>query len=60
MNFDEKVNCDSCKHGYFKGYSWDGWHNMCGAWRCYLCAERNGYCDDYEEGDVPEGKERDL
>lgn len=55
MEFNEKINCDTCKHGYFKNFSFDGWHNLCGAYKCYLCAQSNGYCDNYEEGKPPEG-----
>ncbi len=57
MEFDEKTNCNTCKHGYFKDFSSDGWHNLCGAYNCYLCAYGNGECDDYEEGVPPEGSE---
>lgn len=60
MDFDEKVNCDTCKHGYFNDYSLDGLHYLCGAGKCYLCAMSKNYCDEYEEGDVPEGETRDL
>ena len=57
MEFNENINCNTCKYGYFKGFSSDGWHNICGAGNCYLCAIRNGECDDYEEGKPPEGSE---
>lgn len=60
MDFTKEINCQTCKYGYFKDISWDGWHNLCGADCCYLCATNNQYCDDYEKGNVPEGKERDL
>lgn len=55
MDFDENVNCNTCKHGYFKAISDDGWHNLCGADNCYLCAQNCEYCDDYEEGTPPYG-----
>lgn len=54
MDFDENINCNTCKHGYFKNISWDGC--LCGANNCYLCAQKCEYCDDYEAGDVPEEK----
>ena len=57
IKFNDKINCYTCKHGYFKDFSWDGWHNLCGAYHCYLCAENYGECDDYEEGIPPEGAE---
>lgn len=57
MKFNEEVNCSTCKHGYFEEFSWDGWHNLCGAGHCYLCAGQCGYCGDYEHGTPPEGKE---
>lgn len=57
MNFNEKVNCNTCKHGYFLDFSVDGWHNLCGNYNCYLCAGVFGECDDYEEGSIPEGVE---
>ena len=60
MEFTEEINCNTCKHGYFLDFSSDGFHNMCGAYVCYLCHQRYGSCDDYEKGEVPEGKERDL
>lgn len=60
MEFTKEVNCQTCKYGYFAGFSMDGWHNLCGSGRCYLCAERDDECDWYEQGDVPEGKTRDL
>lgn len=58
MDFDENINCESCKYGYFKDFSLDGWHSLCGADNCYICAEQYGYCNDYEEGNIPKGKER--
>lgn len=58
INFNNEVNCQTCKHGYFKTISWDGNHNWCGADMCYLCSEEYQYCDSYEMGDVPEGKDR--
>lgn len=54
--FNEEVNCSTCKNGYHDGYSWDGWHNLCGAGRCYLCAERDQSCSSYEKGEPPEGE----
>jgi hypothetical protein len=58
MDFDKEVNCQTCKHGYYKDISPDGWHNWCGANTCYLCSMQYGYCDEYEKGDIPDGKER--
>lgn len=58
MDFNNEINCQTCKHGYDNGSSWDGWHELCGVGRCYMCAERDGYCNEYEQGDIPEGKER--
>lgn len=57
MDFTDEINCNTCKHGYFKDISPDGWHNLCGEDNCYLCAQRSGYCDKYEKGTPPEGKE---
>ena len=56
MEFNEEVNCETCKHGYFAGISGDGWHNLCGAGNCYLCARNYGCCDDYEKGEPPKDK----
>lgn len=53
--FNKEINCYTCKHGYFKDISSDGWHNLCGEDHCYLCAMNYGYCDDYEEGKPLEG-----
>lgn len=58
LDFDNEINCQTCKHGYDNGSSWDGLHEMCGAHKCYMCAERDGHCSSYEQGDIPEGKER--
>lgn len=60
MKFTETDNCDTCKNGYFLTFDSSGFHSICGAYECYLCAQRLGECDEYEKGDVPEGKERDL
>lgn len=60
MKFTETDNCDTCKNGYFLTFDSSGEHNCCGAYKCYLCAQRRGECNEYEKGDVPEGKERDL
>ena len=57
MEFNEYINCNTCKHGYFKDFSVDGYHNLCGAYHCYLCAQSQNDCDDYEEGKPPEGAE---
>ena len=56
--FDDEINCESCKYGYFDTVTDDGNHSLCGAVRCYLCAESMGYCDKYEKGDIPAGEER--
>lgn len=56
--FDDDVNCESCKYGYFDTVTDDGNHSLCGGCRCYLCAEQYGYCDKYEKGDIPVGEER--
>ena len=58
MIFSNEINCQTCKYGYEAGSSWDGYHEMCGAYTCYMCAERDGYCYLYERGDIPEGKTR--
>lgn len=58
MKFSEDINCQTCKYGYFKDISNDGWHILCGADNCYLCAENCRWCEDYEKGEIPEGKER--
>lgn len=60
MKFTKEDNCETCKHGYFFDFDYSGYHNMCGAYHCYLCAQYYGECNDYEKGDIPEGKERDL
>lgn len=60
MKFTKEDNCNTCKHGYFYDFDSSGYHNMCGAYHCYLCAQNYEECDDYERGDIPEGKERDL
>jgi len=60
MKFTKEDNCNTCKHGYFQDFDSSGYHNMCGAWHCYLCIQNCGECDDYEKGDIPEGKERDI
>jgi hypothetical protein len=58
MKFDENINCETCKYGYFLDYSDDGYHNLCGAGECYLCARLHNKCDFYEQGNIPEGSER--
>lgn len=58
IEFNKDINCETCKYGYFVDYSSDGWHNLCGANNCYLCAEQSNYCNDYIKGDIPEGKKR--
>ena len=60
MKFTKEDNCNTCKYGYFYDFDSSGYHNMCGAYHCYLCAQNQGECDDYEKGDIPEGKERDI
>lgn len=60
MDFNNEINCYTCKYGYFNGFSCDGYHNFCGVEKCYLCAQQCEYCGDYEKGDVPKGKKRDL
>lgn len=60
MEFTEEHNCNTCKYGYFNDFSSDGYHNLCGAYNCYLCAQNSKECDEYEKGEVPEGKERNL
>lgn len=56
---EEYSDCNTCKHGYFLGFSSDGWHNLCGAGRCYLCHQNSGgECDDYENGEAPKDKEQ--
>ena len=57
MDFDENINCNTCRYGYFLMFSSDGFHNLCGEGMCYLCATSNGYCDYYENGEPPEGSE---
>ncbi len=57
IKFDEDKNCETCKHGYFEDFDSSGFHNMCGAFRCYLCAQQFGGCSDYEAGEKPTGKE---
>ncbi len=57
MEFNEEINCKTCKHGYFKDIDSSGWHNLCGADNCYLCAQNCQYCDDYEKGEVSDGVE---
>ena len=52
----EMIECKNCVHGYFSGSC--GFHNLCGAGKCYLCHEQyGGECDEYIEGKPPEGKE---
>ena len=49
--------CNKCVHGYWKAD--EGFHSLCGADRCYNCQlQYGGGCPDYEEGDIPSGKER--
>lgn len=60
MDFNEEVNCETCKYGYYNGVSDDMEHNLCGANRCYLCAEQYEYCDMYECGTIPYGTESVL
>ena len=60
MKFTKENNCNTCKYGYFQDFDSSGYHNMCGAWNCYLCAQNCGECDDYEKGNIPEGRERDI
>ena len=60
VEFTKEINCGTCKNGYFECLSLDGWHNCCGAGRCYLCQSRQGRCSKYEKGDVPKGKTRNL
>ena len=60
MKFTEKDNCETCKYGYFLDFDASSYHNMCGAWNCYLCAQNRRECDDYEKGNIPEGKERNI
>ena len=56
MNVEVNHDCKKCKHGYFAAYDSSGWHNLCGAGHCYLCHQnKGGECNDYEEGEVPEG-----
>ena len=55
---DKGTVCEGCKHFYDLDFSLDGWHNCCAEGRCYLCADNRGECDEYEKGDVPEGKNR--
>ena len=51
-------DCNKCKHGFYAGSDCTGWHNLCGAGHCYLCHQSNeGECDDYVEGDIPDGVE---
>lgn len=48
--------CKNCVHGYYLESC--GFHNLCGAGKCYLCHEQyGGECDEYIEGKPPEGKE---
>ena len=52
------TKCGKCKYFYDLDFSLEGYHNCCSEYNCYLC---NGYgknCDDFEEGEVPQGKER--
>ena len=53
--YDNEHNCYNCRFGYFAEISDDGWHNLCGAGRCYLCAQNYEYCEEYEFGDIPDG-----
>lgn len=57
MKFDENINCNTCKYGYFLDISPDGNHNMCGAYECYLCAQLKNRCDSYEQGEPPKYSE---
>jgi hypothetical protein len=55
MKFDKDNDCETCKYGYFVGFTADGCHNLCGKYNCYLCVMTYRHeCDDYEKGDVPE------
>lgn len=58
FDYDEGTVCEGCKHFYDLDFSFDGWHNCCAIGRCYLCENKRGTCDEYEAGDVPEGKIR--
>ncbi len=57
-DYDKGTVCEGCKHFYDLDFDLSGWHNCCAKGDCYLCADNYGECDDYEKGDVPEGKIR--
>jgi len=60
IKFDNEINCGSCKYGYLERFSNDGYHKLCGAEKCSLCATMRKECDSYEKGEIPEGKEREF
>lgn len=47
--------CDTCKH-YYDLFHFGMFCELCQKGNCHYCIK--GECDDYEEGEVPEGKER--
>ena len=57
MEFDIYVNCETCKYGYFADLSFYG-EIFCGADVCSCEKKREGYCEEYEEGNIPDGKHR--
>lgn len=58
MDKKKVSDCNTCVHGYFEAFDFTGWHDLCGAYHCYLCQMNSGgECPDYEEGKPPEGKE---
>lgn len=55
---DKGTVCEGCRHFYNLNFDLSGWHNICAEGNCYLCADRDGECSEYEAGDVPEGETR--
>ena len=60
VKFDKDINCGTCVNGYLTRFSNDGYHKLCGAEICGLCANMRRKCDKYEKGEVPESKEREF
>ena len=57
MESNKDKLCNTCKYGYFRDFSVDGNHNLCGAGLCYLCRGSHSQCGSYEQGEPPEDSE---
>lgn len=43
--YKDKFSCEFCRYNAVRGFSGDGWHNMCCADNCTCC---HSYCDKYK------------